>query len=181
MKKIVFALLIGCITMLHATGGDIEFCQLHPDSPICGNNGIDGIDGVDGIDGIDGVDAIDGIDGIDGLTTIIHQYNELDLTLYYDELEKQTELIKDMMKSGMDIQAGLMATGAIDFSADHKGHSLGLGFGTGNTFDGYRAVAGALGYQYGWEYKEKDLSVVVKSWLGKNRAYGIGFGGVIGF
>ena len=95
--------------------------------------------------------------------------------------QEQYNYSDSIINGGLDISAGNMAVSAIDFNPDHKGYSLGLGFGTGNTWNSYRAYAGALGGQYAWSYRETDVAVTVKSWIGKHRAYGVGFGGVVGF
>lgn len=154
-------------------------------------NGEDGIDGIDGINGINGVDGTNGINGIDGITTI---KTELDVTYTFDqtqmerletrydsEVKRIMDTYTELAENGLSLSAGANAVSVIDFNADHKGHSVGIGFGTGNTWDDYRAYAGALGYQYAWTINEKDVSFVTKAWIAKGGAYGIGFGGVVGF
>ena len=106
---------------------------------------------------------------------------EPDLSLFHDYIAIQNEITIGVINAGLDIHSGAMAVGAIDFNPDHKGSSIGFGYGTGYTFGDYRAHAGAFGYQYAWSYREVDVSLNVKSWTGKNKAYGVGFGGVIGF
>ncbi len=84
-------------------------------------------------------------------------------------------------KSALDRDAGLQAMGSVDFSPDHKGLSLGIGFGTVSSFDG-SSNAGAIGAQYGLdEYEDYDIAVNVKGWRTSSDNYGIGVGAVIGF
>ena len=141
-----------------------------------GANGTDGLDGVTGDDGSDGIDGADGADGTDGTN------GTFDNSLYTRLAAQQKELYTEMINQGQNMQAGSMAVSAIDFNSDHKGHSIGWGLGTGNTWDNYRAVAGAFGYQYGLTTQnDLDVSFVVKAWVGREDSYGMGMGGVVGF
>ncbi len=154
---------------------------------LSGLRGLNGTNGSDGINGVNGTDGVDGADGANGTTTLEHTYSldETEIDALKSSYQKQAERVLDAMdglaEQGLNLSAGANAVSAIDFNADHKGHSIGFGYGFGNTWKDYRGGAGALGYQYAWTHKEYDVSVVVKSWAGKQETYGVGFGGVIGF
>ncbi len=113
------------------------------------------------------LDSLHGTDGKDGAT--LEQYQ--DLLSFQEKAFEYTE----------DVAAGGIAVANIDFNPDHKGHSFGWGLGIAHSFNGYSSVAGSLGYQYGFDYADADVSFVVKGWMVNNDSYALGMGGVIGF
>ena len=177
-------------TLASATGGDAEFCEQHPDSPICGyGGGVDGKDGRDGIDGKDGIDGQDGERGSDGKDGLDGKdgtngsdggvgsdgrdgldgtdgTNGKDGIIDYSYIDKTFEYTRD-------VAAGSMAVSAIDFGTTCKGVvEIGAGIGYADSFNG-SSTAGAVGLKHGMTDAD---ALIIKAWGTDSDTYAVGAG-----
>ena len=185
MKKllVIIGALIALTVYASANGGDYEFCQEHPDSPICGYGGQDGRDGIDGNDGTDGRDGVDGergergedgadgkdgSNGADGRAGVdgSNGTDGKDGVVDYSYVDKTFEYTRD-------VAAGSMAVSAIDFGTTCKGVTeIGAGIGYADSFNG-SSTAGAVGIKHGFTDKTAGI---VKAWGAGSDTYAIGAG-----
>lgn len=103
---------------------------------------------------------------IENQNALMQQLNS-DINYYFSETQRNIDKI---LVRGQNMSAGGNSIGTLDFG-DHEGFSVGLSAGTGNTWDSYRAIAGATGVQY----RNGDFAYTVKGWLGDEKIYGVGF------
>ncbi len=148
-----------------------------------GNSGSDGRDGSNGTNGVDGKNGDKGEDGNDGKDAGSSNVASINSDNIYRNNVRMAG-IEDFMnrahKFEVDSAAGSMAVSSIDFNPDHKGLSMGIGFGVAGSFDRTSTAAG-LGIQYGLDNYEQDVAVNMKAWRTSGKSYGVGFGAVVGF